>query len=190
MTGRISTITVVFVTLFSLPLMLPVQSSAQPVEFTFLKSIDLTSLNIPIPRAFEVDVVGDQLFVASFRNQRYYRLDLATETVLGSFRPAFRFEDHGSDFDLATDQLLHAIDDDGISGFLFDSFAETDLNGKLTRGPFDIFDAGDDAEDPGGLAVDPTSGRVWIAIGLVQAGPRDISHKYIVLYQPFQSDPL
>jgi DNA-binding beta-propeller fold protein YncE len=156
-----------------------IQSHA--TSFSLVKSIDLIPL-VGNPENFEVDVVGDELYVENSVNEKYYRIDPVTESLLGSFslNGGIRLDNHGSEYNPTTGRIIHASDDDFGGIFGFDAFFETDTAGNLLNGPFDLFGPGDNTEDPEGLTVDPSTDRVWVSMhdyqGIFEVDPIDGSN--------------
>jgi hypothetical protein len=156
-------------------LFLTIQSHA--ASFSLVKTIDLLPL-VGDDGSIEVDIVGDELYVANWRQDRYYRIDPVTESVLGFFTlgSGIRIDNHGSEYNPATGRLLHARDDDAGGYPGFDAYFETDTAGVLLSGPYELFGA-DNSEDPEGLTVDPVTGRVWVSVlgvgGIIEINPTD-----------------
>ena len=149
--------------------------------FSLVKSIDLTPL-VGDDGSIEVDVVGDELYVANWRQDKYYRIDPVSSNVLGSFSldGGILIDNHGSEYNPATGTILHARDDDAGGYPGFDAFFETDINGNVLNGPYDLFGPGDNSEDPESLTVDPNTGRIWVSAvsqpgGITEIDPNDSS---------------
>jgi parallel beta-helix repeat protein len=87
-------------------------------------------------------------------------------------------DNHGSDYNFVNDRIYHVSDDDAGGTLTYDAYFQTDINGVVTKGPYDLFDPGDDSEDPEGLAVDPFTGRIWVSLhgnelGIFEINPDD-----------------
>lgn len=154
-------------------------------SFSLVKTIDLLPLvfdNPGNPGNHEVDVVGNELYVQNWILDRYFRIDPGTSTLIGSFAlsDGILMDNHGSEYNPTTGRILHASDDDDGGTLTYDAFFETDINGTVTRGPFDLFGPGDNSEDPEGLTVDPSTGRVWVSMwgsqGIFEIDPIDGSN--------------
>ena len=147
-------------------------------NFTLVKTIDLYSL-VGNNGSIEVDVVGDELYVANWIQDHYYRIDPITETVLGSFSLSdgingINIDNHGSEYNPTTGHIIHARDDDDGGYPIFDAFFETNTTGIVVTGPYDLLGPGDNSEDPEGLTVDPSTGRVWVSMESSGGGPDGI----------------
>jgi hypothetical protein len=133
-----------------------VHVSSPPPDECVGSAIDLTALGVQ--SVIELDWVNGELWAADAAANRYVRIDPAIPAALGNVTYPFPIDDHGSEFDASSGRLLHVIDDDEGFG-TFDSYAETNLSGGVQSGPHNLAAP---SEDPQGLAVDPSSGRVWI----------------------------
>lgn len=164
-------ITVFF--LAALQLCLPAQTQAD--TFTLVKTIDLLPL-VGDDGSIEVDVVDNQLYVANWIQDKYFRIDPVTGNLLGSFSLSngILMDNHGSDYNPATGTILHARDRDGGGPLGYDAFFETDTNGVLTKGPYPLFGPGYITNDPEGLTIDPATGRVWVSLESGGGGPSGI----------------
>ncbi len=163
-------------------LCLPVtQSFAE--TFSLVKTIDLLPL-VGDDGSIEVDVVGNQLYVANWRQDKYFRIDPVTSAVLGSFSlgSGILMDNHGSEYNPTTGLILHASDRDAGGTLGYDAFFQTDTNGVLKKGPYQLFSgSGYATNDPEGLTVDPKTGRVWVSLepggggpdGIFQINPND-----------------
>lgn len=143
--------------------------------FTLVKTIDLNPL-VGNDGSIEVDVVGDELYVANWMQDLYYRINPITETILGSFSlgSSINIDNHGSEYNPTTGRIIHASDDDYGGSFGFDAFFETNTTGVVVNGPYDLLGPGDNSEDPEGLTVDPSTGRVWVSMESSGGGPDGI----------------
>jgi hypothetical protein len=150
--------------LISLGILFCFVTQTHAVSFTLVKTIDLNPL-VGDNGSIEVDVVGDELYVANWIQDVYYRIDPVAGNVLGSFSlgNSILMDNHGSEYNPTTGRILHTSDDDAGGALGFDAFFETDTTGVLLNGPFDLFGAGDNSEDPEGLTVDPATGRIWVS---------------------------
>ena len=153
----------VFITA-SFLIILTISAQTQADSFTLVKTINLNSL-IGNPGAIEVDVVGDELYVANYVDNKYHRIDPISSTLLGSFALSggILIDNHGSEYNPTTGSILHVSDDDAGGVLTYDAFFETNINGIVTTGPFDLFGPGDNSEDPNSLTVDPVTGRIWVS---------------------------
>jgi DNA-binding beta-propeller fold protein YncE len=99
------------------------------VSFSLAKTIDLNSL-VGDWGSVEVDVVGDELYVANWIQDVYYRIDPVTNSVLGSISLSngILMDNHGSEYNPTTGRILHASDDDSGGTIGYDAFFETDTN--------------------------------------------------------------
>jgi hypothetical protein len=120
--------------------------------------------------------MGDELYVANWVQDKFYRIDPVTGSVLGSFTlgSGIEIDNHGSEYNPTTGRIIHASDDDYGGTFGFDAFFETDISGGVVNGPYDLFGSGDNSEDPEGLTVDPSTGRVWVSMASPMGGPDGI----------------
>ncbi|MBW2060754.1 MAG: VPLPA-CTERM sorting domain-containing protein [Deltaproteobacteria bacterium] len=153
------------VLLISFAIIFTISAQTHAASFSLVKIIDLTPL-IGNPATIEVDVVGDELYLANYVDEQYHRIDPITSTLLGSFAlgNGIRIDNHGSEYNPATGRILHVSDDDaGGTLITYDAFFETDINGHVTMGPFDLFGPGDNSEDPNSLTVDPVTDRIWVS---------------------------
>ena len=143
--------------------------------FTLVKTIDLNAL-IGDAGSLEVDVVGNELYVANYSLDKYFRIDPVTSNLLGSFSLSngILIDNHGSEYNPANGRILHVSDRDAGGTLAYDAFFETNTNGVLTKGPFPLFGPGYITNDPEGLTVDPTSGRVWVSLESRGGGPDGI----------------
>jgi DNA-binding beta-propeller fold protein YncE len=132
--------------------------------FTLVKTIIISPL-IGGSQNNEVDVVGNELYVQNWEFDKYFRIDPVTSTLLGSFALSngILMDNHGSDYNPITGRMYHVSDDDAGGPLPYDAYFQTDINGVVTKGPYDLFGPGDNSEDPEGLAVDPFTGRVWVS---------------------------
>lgn len=153
------------------------QSHAQ--TFSLVKIIDLSPL-VGDDGSIEVDVVGDELYVANWRQNKYYRIDPVSSTVLGLFTlgGGILIDNHGSEYNPVKETILHARDDDAGGYPAFDAFFETDISGTLIDGPYDLFGSGDNSEDPESLTIDPNTSRIWVSAvsypgGITEIDPYD-----------------
>jgi len=158
--------------LFTLTVLFFLPPRTHALTFSLVKTIDLNPL-VGDNHSIEVDVVGNELFVANWFQDMYYRIDPVTGALLGSFSlsEGILMDNHGSEYNPITGSIFHASDDDAGGPLGFDAFFETDINGVLLRGPYDLFGPGDNSEDPDGLTVDPLTGRVWVS---AITSPQDI----------------
>lgn len=148
-------------------------------SYTLVKIIELNPL-VGDDGSIEVDVVGNQLYVANWIQDKYFRIDPITGNLLGSFSLSngILMDNHGSEYNPTTGRILHVSDDDAGGPLGFDAFFETDTEGVLLRGPYNLFGAGDNSEDPNALTVDPVTGRVWVSAvsspgGITEINPTD-----------------
>jgi DNA-binding beta-propeller fold protein YncE len=169
----------VLVIAFLALLCIPVtQSFAE--TFTLVKSIDLSPL-VGDDGSIEVDVVGNQLYVANWKQDKYFRIDPITEKLLGSFSlgNGILIDNHGSEYDPTRGLLIHASDsrDWHHDPPGYDAFFMTDTNGNLVSGPYKLFGQ-EVSKNPEGLTVDPLSGRIWVSTvttndGIFEINPND-----------------
>jgi hypothetical protein len=163
--------------LLALAILCFLSPQTQAATYTLVKTIDLDPL-VGNNQSIEVDVVGDELYVANWGQDLYYRIDPVTGTLLGSFSlgNGILIDNHGSEY--AGGSIFHASDDDyGSSPLGSDLFFETDTDGVVLSGPYDLFGTGDNSEDPNGLTVDPVTGRIWVSTvtpdGIHEINPSD-----------------
>ncbi len=141
-------------------------SISHATSFTLDRTIDLYPI-VGSVENYEVDVVGNELYVQNWVFDRYFRIDIETSTLLGSFAlsDGILMDNHGSDYNPVTGTIYHVSDDDDQASTLaYDAFFQTDINGVVIDGTYDLFGPGDNSEDPEGLAVDPFTGRVWVSL--------------------------
>ena len=148
-----------------LHLCIPSQTQAQSATFTLVKSIDLNSL-VGNDGSIEVDVVGNELFVANWIQDKYFRIDHGTGALIDSFSlgNGILIDNHGSEYNPTTGLILHASDQDA-GGTLggYDAFFATNTNGQVVGETYCLFGPNYPAIDPDGLTVDPVTGRVWVS---------------------------
>ena len=123
-----------------------VATQTHATSFSLVKTIDLRPL-VGDDDSIEVDVVGDELYVANWRQDIYYQIDPVTEGILDSFSlsEGILLDNHGSEYNPTSGRILHVSDDDAGGSLGFDAFFETDINGVLVNGPYDLFGAGDNS---------------------------------------------
>ena len=165
-----SVLAIVLLALLCLPF---TQSYAE--TYSLVKTINLVPL-VGDDGSIEVDVVGNQLYVANWIQDKYFKIDPVTEEVVDSFSLSngILMDNHGSDYNPATGTILHARDRDGGGPLGYDAFFETDTNGVLTKGPYLLFGPGYITNDPEGLTIDPATGRVWVSLESGGGGPSGI----------------
>jgi DNA-binding beta-propeller fold protein YncE len=146
--------------------------------YSLVKTIDLYPI-VGSMQNYEVDVVGNELYVQNWELDRYFRIDPVTSALLGSFALSngILMDNHGSDYNPSTGRIYHVSDDDAGGTLAYDAYFQTDINGVVTKGPYDLFGPGHNSEDPEGLAVDPFTGRVWVSMqdnqGIFEINPND-----------------
>ena len=165
--------------LISISILCLVAVQARATSYILAKSIDLLPL-IGDDGSIEVDVVGDELYVANWVQDRYFRIDSVTGSLVGSFALGsdILMDNHGSEYNPITGRILHASDDDAGGNPGYDAFFETNTSGVLVKGPYDLFGIGKNSEDPNALTVDPFTGRVWVSAvsspgGITEINPND-----------------
>lgn len=139
-------------------------TQAQASTYSLVKAIDLNPL-LGDDGAIEVDVVGNQLYVANWVQDKYFRIDPSTGNLLGSFALSggILMDNHGSEYNPTTGRILHVSDAAAGGSLGYDAFFETDKNGVVVRGPYDLFGPGNNSWNPESLTVDPATGRIWVS---------------------------
>ena len=151
---------IVLLTLLCVP---ATQSYAE--TYSLVKTIDLLPL-VGDDGSIEVDVVGNELFVANWIQDKYFIINPITDELIDSFSlgNGILIDNHGSEYNPTTGLILHASDQDagGTLGS-YDAFFATNTNGQVVGETYRLFGPSYPAIDPDGLTVDPVSGRVWVS---------------------------
>ena len=160
------------VILISTGILFLVAAQVLAASYNLVKTIDLVPL-VGNNDSIEVDVVGDQLYVANWVSNKYSRIDPVTSTLLSSFSlsTGIGIDNHGSEYNPTTGLILHASDRE-VSGLGYDAFFATNTNGQVVRGPYPL--GIPNSNDPEGLTVDPKTGRVWVSLENRGGGPTGI----------------
>ena len=162
--------------LISLGILCLIATQTHAETFTWVKDIYLNPL-VGDNESIEVDVVGNQLYVANWEQNKYFRIDPFTGNLLSSFYlgSGLWIDNHGSEYNPTTGLILHANEAGGA--LAVDSFFATNTNGVVVQGPYPLAIPG--SRNPEGLTVDPKTGRVWVSLESRGGGPDGI----------FQIDP-
>jgi len=156
----------------SLGILCLIATQTRAASYTSLKPIDLYPL-VGDYGSIEVDVVGNELYVANYMQDKYFRIDPFTETLISSFSlgNGLTIDNHGSEYNPTTGLILHANDREG-SPLNYDAFFATNTNGVVVKGPYPL--SIPNSNDPEGLTVDPKTGRVWVSLESRGGGPTGI----------------
>jgi len=129
--------------LISLGILCLVATQIHAATYTLVKTIDLYPL-VGDYGSIEVDVVGNQLYVANWEQDKYFRIDPVTSSLLGSFSlgNGILMDNHGSEYNPTTGRILHVSDREAGGSLNYDAFFETDTNGQVVRGPYPLYGPG------------------------------------------------
>jgi len=148
--------------------------------YSLVKTIDLLPL-VGDDGSIEVDVVGNELFVANWIQDKYFIINPITDELIDSFSlgNGILIDNHGSEYDPVRGLLIHASDSRGWHHDPpgYDAFFMTDTSGNLVSGPYKLFGQ-EISVNPEGLTVDPLSGRIWVSTvttndGIFEINPND-----------------